>query len=66
MNFNGVFMSWIGGLKDITGSWSASMRVAGSFAIITASLLAIENVIARGQRRKSEIRKEVQCDKDVS
>lgn len=55
-----------GGLKDITGSWSASMRVAGSFAIITASLLAIENVIARGQRRKSEIRKEVQCDKDVS
>lgn len=66
MNFNGVFMSWIGGLKDITGSWSASMRVAGSFAIIAASLLAIENVIARGQRRKSEFRKEVQCDKDVS
>lgn len=60
-NKNGVFMSWIGGLKDITGSWSASMRVAGSFAIIAASVLAIENVIARFQRRKSSIEKNVQA-----
>ncbi|XP_052705911.1 monocarboxylate transporter 5-like isoform X2 [Crassostrea angulata] len=55
-----------GGLKDITDSWSASMRVAGSFAIIAASLLAIENVIARFQRRKSNIEKKVQCDENVS
>lgn len=65
-NKKGVFMSWIGGLKDITGSWSASMRVAGSFAIIAASVLAIENVIARFQRRKSSIEKNVQCDENVS
>uniref|UniRef100_K1PPY0 Monocarboxylate transporter 14 n=1 Tax=Magallana gigas TaxID=29159 RepID=K1PPY0_MAGGI len=55
-----------GVLKDITGSWSASIRVAGSFAIIAASLLAIENVIARGQWRKSNSEKEVQCDENVS
>lgn len=60
------FLSLIGVLKDITGSWSASIRVAGSFAIIAASLLAIENVIARGQWRKSNSEKEVQCDENVS
>uniref|UniRef100_A0A8W8IXZ4 Major facilitator superfamily (MFS) profile domain-containing protein n=1 Tax=Magallana gigas TaxID=29159 RepID=A0A8W8IXZ4_MAGGI len=49
-----------GGLKDITGSWSASMRVAGSFAIIAVCLLVIENVISRDQRRKGYIEKEAQ------
>ncbi|XP_034328621.2 monocarboxylate transporter 12-like isoform X1 [Magallana gigas] len=49
-----------GGLKDITGSWSASMRVAGSFAIIAVCLLVIENVISKDQRRKGNIEKEAQ------
>lgn len=55
-----------GGLGDITGSWSAFIWVAGSFAIVAASLVTIETIIMKRQRRKSDFEKEVHCvEKEV-
>ena len=53
-----------GGLTDLSGSWTTAIRVGGSFALFSASLLIIETIITRGSRMnaKNTQEKEVEYD----